>query len=266
MNIAEKLKHIDTLKGKIDQLIPRKDWDDAFFKKVKIDFTYNSNKLEGNTLTYGQTIKLLRDFVAPKDAASRELLDMINHQKILDIVFANYRSQSISEDNIKELHRELMKDPVQWTDYGLYSPGQYKSFENMTVRSTGKIHTYMLPSQVPGAMDELTKYTSELLKDVDIKDTNKHPLTIATYFHQRFLNVIHPFSDGNGRIGRIFTNLILLKNGYPPVFIKEVNKDEYLKRFELSDYDLNSMLEFMADRLTESLEEKWEFMMRQENK
>src|SRR5882757_5250441 len=134
MNIAEKLRLIDSLKGKIDKLMPRKDWDDAFFRKVKIDFTYNSNKLEGNTLTYGQTIKLLRDFVAPQNAASGELLDIINHQKILDVVFTNYRSQDISLENIKELHRQLMKDPAQWADYGLYSPGQYKSFENMTVR------------------------------------------------------------------------------------------------------------------------------------
>ena len=129
MNIAEKLELIEILKGKIDQLRPRKDWEDAFFRKVKIDFTYSSNKLEGNTLTYGQTIKLLRDFVAPRNAASGEVLDMINHQKILDSIFINYRTQEISEENIKELHRQLMKDPSQWADYGLYSPGQYKSFE-----------------------------------------------------------------------------------------------------------------------------------------
>jgi Fic family protein len=94
----------------------------------------------------------------------------------------------------------------------------------------------------------------------DQKDINLHPLTIATYFHQQFLNVIHPFSDGNGRIGRILTNLILLKNGYPLVFIKEVNKDEHLKRFELSDKDIEPMLDFMADRLIESLEEKWKLV------
>jgi Fic family protein len=260
MNIAEKLKCIDTLKAKIDQIMPRKEWDDAFFRKVKIDFTYTSNKLEGNTLTYGQTIKLLCHFVAPRNAASGEVLDMINHQKILDIVFTNYRSQSISEENIKDLHRELMKDTAQWADYGLYSPGQYKTFENMTVRSTGKIHNYMLPNQVPKAMEELIQHTNELLKNVDVSDINNHPLTIATYFHQQFLNIIHPFSDGNGRIGRIFANLILLKNGYPPIFIKKVNKDEYLKRFELSDNDINPMLDFMADRLIESLEDKFEFM------
>jgi hypothetical protein len=54
-------------------------------------------------------------------------------------------------------------------------------------------------------------------------------------------------------------------NGYPPVFIKEVNKDEYLKRFEVSDNDMNPMLEFMADRLIESLKEKWEFSQNQIN-
>jgi Fic family protein len=259
MSITEKLKLIDTLKSKIEELKPGKDWDEAFLKKVKFDFTYTSNKLEGNTLTYEQTIKLLRDFVTPRDATVGEVLDMINHQKILDSIFINYRSREISVEYIKEMHRELMEDSAQWADDGLYSPGQYKSFENVTVRSTGKIHTYLLPSNVAKAMEELVYYTNESLKKADTKDTNKHPLTTATYFHHQFLNRIHPFSDGNGRIGRIFTNLILLKNGYPPVFIKEVNRDEYLKRFELSDNDITAMLDFMADRLIESLEEKWGF-------
>ncbi len=130
----------------------------------------------------------------------------------------------------------------------------------MTVRSTGKIHTYIPPDQVAEAMEELIHATNNLLGDIDVNNTQKHPLTAATWFHQQFLNVIHPFSDGNGRIGRIFANLILLKNGYPPIFIKEVNKDEYLKCFELSDDDLSPMLDFMTDRLIESLEEKLEFM------
>jgi hypothetical protein len=90
-------------------------------------------------LTYGQTIKLLKDFVIPKNATACEVLDMINHQKVLDSVFKNYRSQEISQENIKELHRQLMEDVAQWSDDGLYSPGQYKSFENITVRATGKV-------------------------------------------------------------------------------------------------------------------------------
>jgi Fic family protein len=122
----------------------------------------------------------------------------------------------------------------------------------------------LLPDKVAKAMEELVNYTNESLKKVDTKDINKHPLTTATYFHQQFLNIIHPFSDGNGRIGRIFLNLILLKNGYSPILIREINKNEYLKRFELSDNDISSMLDFMADRLIESLEEKWGFVKGQE--
>lgn len=260
MSIAEKIRHINSLKDRIEELMPQKDWDDTFFRKIKVDFTYNSNKLEGSTLTYGQTLKLLKDFITPQNATPGEVLDMINHQSILNTVFKNYRSQDISEENIKILHGQLMKDIVQWSDDGLYSPGQYKAFENMTVRPTGKIHAYILPGQVPQAMKELIHQTNEKLKGIDTSTIGRHPLTIATYFHQEFLNRIHPFSDGNGRIARIFLNLILLKNGFPPIFIKEVNKDDYLKRFEFSDEDTEPMFEFMADRLIESLEEKWQFV------
>lgn len=258
--IAGKIERINILKSKITELNPPKEWDNAFFEKVKVDFTYNSNKLEGNTLTYGQTIKLLKDFVTPENAAPGELLDLINHQSILDSVFNNYNSRSLSEESIKELHKELMKNLAQWNDDGLYSPGRYKVFENMTVRGNGKIHQYLLPAEVDAAMKTLIYNTNELLKQINIHDIDKHPLTIATRFHQEFLNRIHPFSDGNGRIGRLFTNLILLKEGYPPIFIKDVDRDEYLKRFEQSDEDIIPMLDFLADRLIESLEAKLEFI------
>ena len=258
--IEQKFEKINILKSEIDNLAIRKEWDKAFIEKVKIDFTYNSNKLEGNTITHGQTIKLLKELITPKNAAPGELLDIINHQNILDKVFDSYASQNISEENIKILHKELMKNPAQWSDDGLYSPGQYKAFENMTVRSKGKIHNYLQPIEVPAAMASLVSATNEQLQHVGIHDIDTHPLTIATRFHQEFLNKIHPFSDGNGRIGRIFANLILLKAGFSPVFIKDVDRDEYLRRFEQSDEDINPMLSFLADRLIESLEMKLEFM------
>lgn len=229
-------------------------------EKVKIDFTYNSNKIEGITLTYGQTIKLLKDFVTPQNAIPGELLDLINHQKVLDNVFKNYHAESFSADNIKALHSELMKNLAQWTDDSLYSPGRYKVFENVTVRSSGKIHSYMLPAEVPAAMEQLINEINTKLSSIDEQDIERHPLTIATFFHQQFLNKIHPFNDGNGRIGRLFTNLILLKNGYPPIFIKDVDRKEYLNRFEQSDVDMEPMLDFLADRLIESLRIKLDFI------
>ena len=66
MTLPEKLVSINELKRKADELRPPKDWDQSFLEKVKIEFTYNSNKIEGNTITYGQTVKLLRDLVTPR--------------------------------------------------------------------------------------------------------------------------------------------------------------------------------------------------------
>lgn len=261
--VEKKIAQINSLKTQISALKTDTDWNDAFLEKVKVDFTYNSNKIEGITLSYGQTLKLLKDFVTPQNAAPGELLDLINHQKVLDNVFKNYRSEAFSIDNIKVLHGELMKDLAQWNDDSLYSPGRYKLFENVTVRNTGKIHTYLLPAEVPGAMNRLIDDINSRLSDVDENDIEKHPLTIATFFHQQFLNKIHPFNDGNGRIGRLFTNLILLKQGYPPLFIKDLDRDEYLKRFEQSDTDLVPMLDFLADRLIESLKIKLAFLHHQ---
>jgi Fic family protein len=260
--IENKIDEINFLKGEVSALNIYKNWDDAFLEKVKIDFTYNSNKIEGVTLTYGQTIKLLKDFVTPQNAIPGELLDLINHQRVLDNVFKNYQAESFSVDNMKTLHKELMKDLAQWTDDSLYSPGRFKIFENVTVRGSGKIHPYLLPAEVPAAMDELiTKINTRMINAND-HQIEAHPLTIATFFHQQFLNKIHPFNDGNGRIGRLFTNLILLKKGYPPIFIKDVDRKEYLNRFEQSDLDITPMLDFFADRLIESLRLKLDFIKR----
>jgi Fic family protein len=260
MTLPEKLVAINELKRKADELRPPKDCDQAFLEKVKIEFTYNSNRIEGNTITYGQTVKLLRDLVTPKGASTGEVLDMVNHQMVLNTIFKNYHSTEITEASIKELHAALMKSPEQWNDDGLYSPGKYKTFENVTIRSTGKIYKFMQPADVAKAMADLIMETNARLSNSDASDPEKHPLAIAVFFHQRFLNEIHPFSDGNGRVGRIFMNLILIKKGYPPLFIQDVDRLEYLKRFELTEKEPNAMLDYMADRLMESLRVKIEYI------
>jgi Fic family protein len=224
MSVAQKLKEINRLKKELISLRPIKDCDQNYIEQLKINFTYYSNKIEGNSLTYGQTLKLLRDLIMPSHAGTGEMLDMINHKKVLDIVFINYRSYSLTEESIRSLHRELMKDRSQWTDDGVFSPGKYKEFDNLTYRQSGQEHKYLPAANVQVAMEQLVKDVNFKLKDCDSEIPEKHPLSVATYFHQKFLNEIHPFSDGNGRIGRIFLNIILLKSGYPPLFIKEVDR------------------------------------------
>lgn len=259
MTFAEKLAEINRLKLEIDNQHRSPEWDETFLESVKIDFTYSSNKIEGSKLTYGQTLQLLRDLITPRNVAPGDMIDAINHKKVLDIVFADYNAAEISEDRIKSLHATLMNEMDQWSDYAQYSPGLYKMFENYTQRASGKLHSYLPPNEVPGAMTKLISKTNIAIAEVNEKSIDNHPLTIATNFHQTFLNEIHPFSDGNGRIGRIFMNLIIMKAGFPPIFIKEVNRTEYMACFEISDPSV--MLNFMADRLLESLRVKLDFAL-----
>lgn len=148
MTIDSKLKKINSLHLEIRNLSSPQAWDSDFLEKIKIDFTYNSNKIEGNKISHGQTIQLLRDFITPKNASSRDILDIVNHKKVLDLIFENYNTKEITESNIKKLHKELMKGWEQWSDSTYYDPGKYKMFENLTTRSTGKIHYYTQPDQV----------------------------------------------------------------------------------------------------------------------
>ena len=105
----------------------------------------------------------------------------------------------------------------------------------------------------------MIKDTNERISNLT-KNSKDNLLAIANDFHYCFLNQIHPFDDGNGRIARIFMNIILLKKGFPPVFIRDVNKDEYMNCFVLEEQQPGCMLSFMADRLLESLKIKLAFL------
>jgi Fic family protein len=147
MTVAEKFNEINRLKRELDSLHLSPKWDEAFLESVKIDFTYNSNKIEGSKLTYGQTLQLLRDLVTPRNVAPADMMDAINHKKVLDIIFADYNAGKISEERIKFLHSTLMKDIDQWNDYAQYSPGRYKTFENTLSANQVKFIPICIPTK-----------------------------------------------------------------------------------------------------------------------
>jgi Fic family protein len=121
---------------------------------------------------------------------------------------------------------------------------------------------YIRPDGVSFAMASLIKETNEALRNVNSRNIESHPLTIATRFHFVFLNRIHPFGDGNGRIARIFMNLILLQNGFPPIFIDQIDKKLYLDCFTQEEKKAGTMLEFMTNRLIESLKAKRKHLLK----
>ncbi len=251
------LDKVNLLYNNVKAISGNNNWDKYFIEKVKIDFTYNSNKLEGNTLTYGETISFLKNITVPQKS-QKDLLDIENHQKVLDKLFEQF-NEPFSVESIKDIHKELMKDYDQWDYDTLPNPGKFKMFENYAVLPSGKIKEYMKPVEVEKAINELINNTNNLLLQTDLKDIKRHPLTFAITFHNRFLNDIHPFQDGNGRVGRIYTNIILLKCGLPPIFIEtndNMEGEKYINTIQESEQKKNlvPMIRYCGEKLIESLE------------
>lgn len=157
---------INDLFEKVKALSVGKKWDQNFIEQVKLDFTYNSNKLEGNSLTYGETISFLKNITIPHKGR-KDLLDIENHHKVLDKVFDQYE-KPFSVEFIKQIHKELMKDYDQWDFDSLPNPGQFKLFENYAIRPTGQIKEYMKPDKVEAALTELVENTNTMISQADI--------------------------------------------------------------------------------------------------
>jgi hypothetical protein len=112
--------------------------------------------------------------------------------------------------------------------------GAYKTMPNHVKTPTGAIHYYASPEETPIKMGELVEWFNEVSSSTEV-----HPVVIASLFHHQF-TAIHPFDDGNGRMARLLMNLILMQNGYPPIVIKQQDRNNYyqvLRRADAGEYE-----------------------------
>ncbi len=197
--VVKVLNEIDILKEKIDALKPLNKiqlhkLNDYFFT----DYTYESNKIEGNTLTLQETAMVIKEGVTIGGKSVREHLEAINHREAIDFVNDLASNQiSLTERSIKELHYLVLKGILK------NEAGKYR---NSDVRITGSEHQPPAFFDVPLKMEGLTTY-------YNLHSSALHPVILAADMHQILVG-IHPFIDGNGRTSRLLMNLILLKNGY----------------------------------------------------
>ena len=175
---------------------------------------YNSNKIEGSTLTEEQTASLFDTGILPKTDnyyRAKDVEEMNGHflmfNKMLDILDAD-----LDQQIIKSFHFELKSGVFEDRANG-YAIGDYKKRPNMI-----GIHQTTLPSQVPDAMTELLNWYHA--QDVSLE-------TLAE-FHARY-EIIHPFQDGNGRTGRIILFRECLRHDISPFIIEDANRPEYLE-------------------------------------
>ncbi|KAA6339192.1 Adenosine monophosphate-protein transferase and cysteine protease IbpA [termite gut metagenome] len=202
-------------------------------KKFMLDFNYNSNHLEGNTLTYGQTKLLFLFGETTGNASLKDYEEMKAHNVGLEMIKieALDKERTLSETFIRELNnailvRNFWKNTKtasgQFTRYEI-KIGVYKTRSNSVITATGELFEYASPEETPALMTDLIAwYREEERKGV------LSPLELAALFHYRYIR-IHPFEDGNGRIARLLVNYILLRNNYPMIVIQSKEKESYLK-------------------------------------
>lgn len=179
-------------------------------EKLIVEWTYNSNAIEGNTLTLSETRVVLENGITVKGKPLKDHLETINHKAAIEFIEELVRKDGVlTEYVIKSIHYLILKE----IDSG--NAGKYRE-ENVLI--SGAKHTPPMFASIPFEMQKLIeRYYS--WKDL-------HPVVKACYLHGEFVK-IHPFVDGNGRTARLLLNFELLKNGYPAVVIKNENRAEY---------------------------------------
>ena len=197
-------------------------------------FSYDSTGIEGNTLTLLDTSFLLFEGIVPKDKSLREINETLNHKKAFDFIL-NYKGD-ITREFILEIHRLVV----------------FNTLREELKSQIGKYRTVQvfIGNSVPPKPEEVPNKVARLLKWYSINKKKLHPIVLASYFHTEF-EKIHPFVDGNGRVGRLLMNFILHKNHYPMINIPKKRKFKYYEVLQKAQYkeDLKPFIKFLISIL-----------------
>jgi Fic family protein len=253
--VKELLEHIESLKKAFAELQPlSSENQQRLDKKFRLEWNYNSNHIEGNTLTYGETELLLIFEKGKGQHDVREFDEMRGHDVALKLIadLSLDKERGLTEKFIREINEVILVRPFYKeaiTPDGqatrrLIKIGDYKSFPNSVRLQNGEIFNYPSPSETPALMHDFMNWYFSAAED-----ENVNPIMLAAELHYRFV-CIHPFDDGNGRISRLLMNYHLLKNGYPPVIIKSSDKKNYLFALQEADTgNLEAFKKYIAEQL-----------------
>ncbi len=201
--------------------------------ELLLEHTYNSNAIEGSTLSKKQTEAIIFDKAHVSNKSLTEHLEAVNHASVLrEILLGQYPPKEVSEDLIRQLHRALLQGIRQ--DAGVYSK------HPRAIRGIDIVLTH--PKDIPEEMAGLLKRW---------RQTEKKPYAFGAVaqFHADF-ELIHPFGDGNGRVGRLLMLIQLLRRDYPPVIVENTRKAEY---YEVLEYAQRKSVEpftvFLVDEM-----------------
>jgi len=208
-------------------------------KNFVIEFAFNTTSIEGNTIKLSEARKLLEEGKTPKEKTLREIYDLQNTERVLFGLFESRRK--LSHELITEIHSNLMEN--------------IDNREGYRTRDVRVIKANFEATPAPYVGTDM----GLLLKWYNKSEKKMHPLVLATIFHHKF-EKIHPFMDGNGRVGRMVLNYILMRKGYPPVIIHKKSRSDYLDALRdadksgLTKADMGgyaNLVRFVADEMSD---------------
>lgn len=208
-------------------------------QRFSVDYNYNSNHIEGNTLTYGQTELLLIFGKVSGEGDLKDYVDMKAGQVGMMMMQkeASIKDQPLTQNFIRQLHKTLLREDytvyhnlpggVQ-TSYVIHA-GQYKTRPNSVITRYGDRFEYASPEETPALMTALVDWYNEAEASGEYT-----PVELAALFHYRYIR-IHPFEDGNGRIARLLVNYILTRHNWPMIVVRSRIKSQYLDALHQAD-------------------------------
>ncbi len=220
---------------------------EALLQELRVKWIYNSNAIEGNTLSEGETSFIIEHGLTVQGKSLIEHNQVLGHMRAIELVYAMLDKEKIADEDIFLLHKAIQTEVL--IDYERPN-GAYKVVANgRWIHKDGKAqHVYYpLPEDIPHLMALWFDAFGTISQEITSKE---QAIKIYADMHISFA-AIHPFHDGNGRLARLISNLPLLKNGYLPIIIDAANRATYIDL--LSDYNLSSKpLDGKTSRLLEN--------------
>jgi len=233
------LKSIEGKKRELDSLRP---FSAEIVRKLEeqfiVEWTYNSNAIEGNTLTLKETELVINRGLTIGKKSLSEHFEAINHKEGIQYLYDFIKKKKeLSEDTVLALHKIILKN-IDDTEAGHY--------RTSNVMITGAVHIPPSAVKIKKLMNEYFEWYYKNKKKLSIAE-------LAAWAHYKIVH-IHPFIDGNGRTARLLMNLILIQNGYPPAVILNVDRQKYYRALKDADKEkYNGFMNFIGRSIERSL-------------
>lgn len=259
MSSANTLKKVEKLRTELDSLRPLKnEVEDRVLQKIRLEWNFNSISGDRNALTLEETRSLILHGITKGNRPLKDYIEMKIHNDTISWMFEIAPLGFVlTEDLIKQIHESILLEPYEIQAFDkegkptlkMVEIGKYKQSPNNVFSNNGKMINFATPKETPKKMKELLDWFS-----AESQKANINPIVLAAEFHYRFIK-IQPFDDANGRIAKILTNLILMQFGFPPIVIKQSEKNVYHFALQTADTgQLEPFIDFIARNVISSIE------------